>query len=495
MRALTWASLGLLVAVTSCGSGKSNHDTGDDAGTGADGGTASFTYSPAGCAYTVTPPATRGYTDMAADDTSAFDDASKATPMRVRVGLGGGTTSGQAGYADPTTTAAFTWETAAPDHAAKVKMGTDPGTLSDVHAGYSWTTPPPTIGFSSGVPEYMHEVHVCGLQPATTYYYQVGGGPTGSEVWSATQSFTTVPDSGSITVGVLGDARDKVSTWQLVQRRMLDAGAAMQLVGGDVVDIGSLSNLYDQWLDAIWQDPDASGKFITLGQQMMVPIAGNHENEASQFYANFAIPGDDPDYAEQYASFDVGNTHFVLVDDQPVSQEGSTGGAAILSWLDGDLSRADANRAKVPFIVVISHRGLYSTSNHSTDGDVLYARSQLAPVFDKYKVDVVINGHDHEYERSKPLQAGSPPSGDPVVGKGTVYVICAGAGADPYAVGTTASTFREKNAAFGNGTSYIGTYALLTLSGNQLTLNAYGLKASGTKVADDDVLDTVQLTH
>ena len=45
-------------------------------------------------------------------------------PQRVRVGLGGGTTMGQPGYADPTTTAAFTWETAESDHAAKVKIGT-----------------------------------------------------------------------------------------------------------------------------------------------------------------------------------------------------------------------------------------------------------------------------------------------------------------------------------------------------------------------------------
>ena len=38
---------------------------------------------------------------------------------------------------------------------------------------------------------------------------------------------------------------------------------------------------------------------------------------------------------------------------------------------------------------------------------------------------------------------------------------------------------------------YIGCYVLLTLSGQTLTLNAYGMKASGTSVADDTVIDTV----
>jgi hypothetical protein len=108
---------------------------------------------------------------------------------------------------------------------------------------------------------------------------------------------------------------------------------------------------------------------------------------------------------------------------------------------------------------------------------------------------MVFNGHDHEYERSKPVKAGNPASGAPVVGTGTVYVIAAGSGADPYAVGTSAVDFREKSVAFGNNTPYIGVYAFLELEGKTLTLKAYGLKASGGGVSGDDVLDTLQLTH
>jgi hypothetical protein len=191
---------------------------------------------------------------------------------------------------------------------------------------------------------------------------------------------------------------------------------------------------------------------------------------------------------------DIGNTHFVMVDDQfaqlqtDVTQEPA---ATILSWLDADLNRANQNRAKVPFIAVLDHRGLFSTSNHAQDPDVLAARGALAPIFDKYAVDIVFNGHDHEYERSNPLKAGSPPSGDPVVGSGTTYVICAGAGADPYAIGKFQAPYTLKQVAFGGGTAYIGTYGVLTLSGNTLKLDAYGLKASGT----DDVIDTFTLTH
>jgi len=483
-----------------CGNGKApgNPDAGDD--DAADGPLQTFSFKPAGCGYTISPPATRAFEDLAVDDTSA--PGGDITPARVRLGLGGGTdSSDKSTYADPHTSVSFTWETPTASHAAKVKLGTAPDTLGDLHTGYTWTTPKPTIGLSSANPKFMHEVHVCGLQPGTTYYYQVGGGPSGSETWSATQQFTTVPATGTITVGIQGDARDQVSTWQTVQERMLSAGVSMQLVVGDIVDIGTLEDLWTQWLDAIWKDPNDSAKFLTLGQQLLVPIAGNHENEAAQFYGNWSIPGD----SEQYASFDVGNTHFVMVDDefaQLQTDYTQAPASTILAWLDADLKAANQNRANVPFIVAMNHRGLFSTSNHSTDGDVLAARGQLAPIFDKYAVDVVFNGHDHEYERSKPVKAGSPATGDPVVGSvdgssnpvsgtGTTYVICAGAGAEPYSTGEITKSYSLKQQGFGGSTKYIGTYSILTMSANTLQVDAYGLVSSGT----DDKIDSFTLTH
>ncbi len=476
-----------VVSSFSCSSGTPNNG---DAG---DGGTVVFTYAPVGCQYTVTPsqfgmsPASGTFDDVALDDTSA--PAGDITPSLVRVGLGGSADSTSPGYANPRTSAAFMWETPTATHAAKVKIGTSPTALSDVHAGYSWVTPK-GLGTTT---TNNHAVHVCGLTAGTTYYYQVGGGPTGQETWSATQSFTTIPDAGTITVGVLGDARDTPSTWQLVHQRMQQAGVAIQLIPGDIVDLGASGDLWTQWLTLIWKDPTDPSKFLTLGQQLMVPIAGNHEGESAQFYGNWVLPGDG-NFAGTYSSIDVGNTHFVMIDDQFAALQTDftqDPAATQLKWLDGDLSRANQNRTKVPFIAVLDHRGLYSTSNHSTDPDVLAARGALAPIFDKYAVDVVFNGHDHEYERSNPLKAGTPPNGDPVVGSGTTYIICAGAGADPYGVGKIQKPYSNKQVAFGTSTPYIGTYALVTLSGNTFKVDAYGLKASGT----DDVIDTLTLTH
>ena len=197
-----------------------------------------------------------------------------------------------------------------------------------------------------------------------------------------------------------------------------------------------------------------------------------------------------------------------MIDDEQIATSLEAGGAsdeatAQLTWLDADLNAANADRANHPFIIVVGHRGLFSTSNHAADKDVLAARGALAPIFDKYSVDLVINGHDHEYERSKPLKAGNPPSGEPVVGSGTTYVICAGAGADPYAVGTAQADFNAGvQVGFcspGNASCslpYIGAYALLAIAPHTMTLTAYGLKASSTTVAGDGApIDTVTFNH
>ena len=445
-------------------------------------------YSPQGCKYSVTPPDTDAFTDLALDGTDLLTDTASSAPLRVRIGLGGGTTEGKDGYADPTTSAVFTWESAGNTHAAKIKMGTSADNLSDVRTGYSWITPG-----GIGSPTQMHEVHVCGLTPATTYYYQVGGPAQGGDSWSATQSFTTVPSSGSITIGVSGDSRDSDQVFQLVQERMRDAGVAFQIMSGDLVLLGTEGSLYQDFLDHAWKDPADSTKFLTSGQQLFLMVPGNHENDSSQFFGNFALPGTDQN-AERYGSIDVGNAHIVLLDDETISASpGSDIANAELAWLEQDLSSADSNRSTRPFEIVVHHRGELSTSNHSGDTDVATMRNALMPIWDKHHVDLVLNGHDHNYERSKPVTG--PASAPTLAANGTTYVVCAGAGASAYAPGSAPSATRQINVGFGPGTPYVGVYELVTLDGNTVSVKAYGLKNAGGGVSGDDVIDEFDLSH
>lgn len=443
-----------------------------------------FAYRGTGCQYDVSPPERHAFKDLAIDD----KDAPGATAIRVRIGLGGSAEIGNAGYADPSRTAVISWETKEVTKASKVRLGSSATALSEVRSGYSWSTPPPEVGFGfDEPPTNMHEVHVCGLEPGRTYYYQVGGGSP--ETWSAVQSFTTVPTSGAVTIGVLGDSRDYVDVWQLAQRRMRDFAVNIQINTGDLIAIGTQQSLYDRWLDAIWKDPGDPNRFVTLGQQMMVMVAGNHENDAARFYGAFAIPGSGK-WAESFASFDVGGLHIAMFDDQgPALIPDGEQAKATFAWLEEDLAKADANRAKVPFVLVVHHRGLYTTSNRADDPEILDLRRRLAPVYDKNRVDVVLNGHDHVYERSKPIRAGSDVRGAPEVvanaaaGEARVYVINAGAGAPAYSVKD--APFIEKAVKYGSGTPYGGCYGVIKVEGRKLTFDSYGLATSGADVKID----------
>jgi acid phosphatase type 7 len=490
--------------------GGGTHDTGGPRPAEAGGQSGTFTsYAPAGCDYTVAPASTLGYTNVAYDDTSVNDAGSNAAPARVRLGLGGNTTAGQPGYADPTTTAVFTWETSAQTNAAKVKFGTSSTALHTVQAGYVWTLP----ATASNTPTYYHEVHVCGLTPATTYYYEVGGGPSATEVWSATQSFTTLPATGSIKVAIGGDARDVATTWQLANEHIKALNVDAFVFTGDLTLLGGVESETTQWLNEIWQNPSQPGQFITLGQLLFLPVAGNHEFEPvacsgpcsgptyPQWLAAFAMPGTGA-YAKSYGSYNIGNAHFVYIDDNYLANlptgESSPQVTAQLAWLNTDLAAANSDRTAHPFIFVYSHRGLFSTSEHAADTDVLQARTTLAPIYAQYKVDAVFNGHDHEYERTVPIVPSSPVTSAPTpTTGGTTYVICAGVGANAYDVGAGTVSWRAKNVPFltaaqaVDATVYLGIYMVATLEGTTATFDVYGLTGAG----NDPVVDTFTLSH
>ncbi len=438
-----------------------------------------FRYLPEGCGYVVTP--NEAFIEYAQDDPRDPGDI----PLRPRVGLGGGTERGVRGYADPRTSAVILWETKAKTRATKIEFGEAPDALTRTLTGHAWTTPSPK-GLGANEPEtYMHEVHLCGLAPGRKWFYRVGGGPDGFEKWSPVSSFFTVPDGKTMTVGVSGDARDHVEIWQLVQQRMREAKPAFQLFSGDLVSIGAYSSLWNTWLDAA--EP-------TLSQQMILFAAGNHENLHARYFANVALPGDGL-YQESFASFDAGSAHFVVIDDQPIATDlGSDRARAIRAFLDKDLAKVA--RTETPFVVVVHHRGLYSTSSHAGDSDLAQARSVLAPVYRRFGVDLVITGHDHEYERTVPIRPGDDPAGLPVADpEGTTYVICAGAGAPPYGYGSGVVPYRAAAAGFDAPTGRVGVYCMLSLEEKKMSLTAYGLKATAGGIAGDDLLDRWETTR
>jgi hypothetical protein len=496
------AVVGVGIGAVSCGGGDtgsggqastSSSSAGGNGGTSGGGGGAApiVDFKPDACDFSI---ASRP--EYIAFATATPTIGAHPNIRRVRLGLGGNITPGAKGHADPSTSIAFAWQTDDDGTlASDVAWGTatNPASWSakDRTSGVTWLTPHGTLGATAD--ERMHEAYVCGLTPATTYYYRVGGGPAGKEVWSDVLTFTTTPGAGAtpVTIGVHGDSRGEANdAWQLVQKRFFLAGTTLDLFSGDVINLAPDQGEWEEWLDKA--EKDQSG-YLTLGQRLTLSTHGNHENHTALFYGNLVLPQEPanfPDTTELFYSVDVGPVHLVVFDDFWIADASSNPAyePVVKAWLEADLAAADANRAKVPWLVTDHHHGPFSSSTHGMDDDVLQNRAFLVPLYDKYHVDLDLAGHDHDYERSKPLTG---PAAHPTIhastADGTTYVICAGAGADAYGAGT--SSFTATSHAFGDDGGF-GTYGLLSADPTTLTLIAHELRGDGS----DPVIDTFMAT-
>jgi hypothetical protein len=110
---------------------------------------------------------------------------------------------------------------------------------------------------------------------------------------------------------------------------------------------------------------------------------GNHDAREQRFYNLFNMDG------KYYYSFNPSPDvrFFALESTYPVPEQ--------IKWLENELKTSTSNW-KIPFF----HHPLYSSGDrHGSD---LSLRNVLEPLFLQYNVSVVLNGHDHFYERVKP---------------------------------------------------------------------------------------------
>ena len=169
-----------------------------------------------------------------------------------------------------------------------------------------------------------------------------------------------------------------------------------------------------------------------------MPSFGNHDMERGhgpQGYAGhqarFSLPGSElfGVYAFRWL-----NVAVVAIDANDVTTEitanrGYSKGAQV-RWLDRTLGQLRADPT-IDWIVAHYHHCSYCTILvHGSDGG---CRSAFDELFARHQVDLVINGHNHGYERTHPLKRGEMTASVPTGGvvqsarDGTVFV-CAGGG-------------------------------------------------------------------
>ncbi|MGA5702521.1 purple acid phosphatase family protein [Peterkaempfera bronchialis] len=317
------------------------------------------------------------------------------------------------------------------------------GELRNLHSDY---------GTSAPLDQYYGHAALDGLAPGTTYYYAIGhdgleaaGGPV--------KSFTTAPDAegGALrpfTFTAMGD-QGASAQGALENAQITAQNPVFHLLAGDIcyADSSGSGKLTDSYKPKVWDDYLTQIEPVAQSVPWMV-ATGNHDMESwysPNGYGGHAqrldLPTNGPSNCPSVYAFTYGNVAVLSLDANDVSNEipanrGYSGGSQT-AWLDRTLAglRADP---KIDFIVVFFHHCAYAvTTNHASDGGV---RSAWTPLFDKYTVDLVVNGHNHMYERTDPIRNGSATRtasvGDTVspVEDGTTYVVAGGGGASLYSL-------------------------------------------------------------
>ncbi len=299
------------------------------------------------------------------------------------------------------------------------------------------------------------------ISPNAIIYYKIYD--SFAALWTSQKSFKTSsnPVANKFSFTALGDSRTYYSDWQTIGNCATAVASDFVLFGGDLTDDGNVSSNYDTWFNF-------GANF--LSQSLIYYTAGNHENLGStngmaNFKSLFTLPGN-----ELYYSFIHGNAIFLVLNSE------NPGDATQLAWLRSTLA---ANSDKT-WKFAVFHKPFYTAPAHSGEMDGYF--STLWKAFDDYGVDIIFNGHTHNYQRSKPINRNVSTTAAVAeygsnVGQGRCEVVTGAAGA-PLAGFSPASWWLET-------TKNELNYCNIAIDGTTLTFRAFS--------SSQNVLDQFQL--
>ena len=376
---------------------------------------------------------------------------------------------------DPTTTQTFTWRTDTTVSASVVQYKA--GASADLASGATQATGTVKLYETDLGKENIHAATVTSLTPGTTYTYRVGDGTS----WSAKAAFTTAAsNTTSFKFLVFGDAQPiyplTTAQYDIWKQTLTNAyakfpDAKFMINMGDTAENGGSGAMWDKFFEA--------SKAVLPALPEMI-VQGNHDCFTAAYAQTapygmrnqFSTPANGPvtplGLEKSCYSYDYGSVHFVVLDSQILEEAlaAAGGGADILApqlaWLDKDL----AAHTSAAFTVVMMHKPIYYNVNTRANDEL----KAFIPVFDKYHVDIVMAGHDHQNAITYPMYNDSPVASQ---SKGTVYMTMGRSGEKYY-------TNAHKNVfdAFFYDTQDQPTYNTVSVSGGKLTVDMY--KQDGT---------------
>jgi len=338
---------------------------------------------------------------------------------------------------DPSGSVCVSWASASQAANPRVELtaGAKPRTFHAVQRTY-------TDGLN-GQTVFTYHASISGLAADTVFTYAVTADNDRNRLRPFTASFRTAPRGRArFRWTSYGDLATPVPSWVLSSPQSAFAVKAVErfqplfhLLNGDLC----YANLNPGAQPAVWADFGNNVQASAANRPWM-PCPGNHEIEfgngsdgMNAYLTRFTLPANGTAFPGRWYQFQVGSALFISLhaDDvifqdsgafvggpAPLVPAPSTGnppippgtslyihgysGGAQTRWLEQVLAAAAQNRS-IDWIIVQMHQDALSSSKYGNGSDKGIREAWL-PLFDRYGVDLVLCGHDHDYERSWPVR-------------------------------------------------------------------------------------------
>jgi len=287
-----------------------------------------------------------------------------------------------------------------------VHFGTDKDNLT----AFTGTSGQVDTSLTDGVAYDYNHVVVTGLEPNTTYYYTVEKNGVQTEVQEyKTGSFE------SVKILYVGDPQIGASKGQTQGSDTLkaDSGAANTAARNDAfawnrtLEIATAQNPGVNFIISAGDQVNKTGQakeeeyagYLDPEVLASLPVAttiGNHDSLNPDYTYHFNNPnttgyGETEAGGDYYYSYGSGLFIVLNTNNYNVAEHEKT------------IQEAVASDPDAAWRVVTIHQDIYGTGLDHSDTDGMILRTQLTPIFDEYDIDVVLQGHDHTYSRSKLL--------------------------------------------------------------------------------------------
>jgi hypothetical protein len=267
----------------------------------------------------------------------------------------------------------------------------------------------------NGVQYYANKVTVTQLKENTTYYYTyTDNGQESAPAQYRTHSFSAFkmlyvgdPQIGASS-GQVSSEGDKLANLIAARNDAYNWNKTLQMAIKNHPDLSFIISVGDQIDDTANganQEYQYAG-FLNPSFLRSLPLAtviGNHDSKFDNYSNHFNNPN----------SFESADAAYTLGRTAAGTDYYYTYGNALFIVLDTNnyncqthenvIQKAIQAHGDKKWRIVLFHQDIYGSGYDHSDSDGIVLRTQLTPLFDKYKIDVALQGHDHTYSRTYQL--------------------------------------------------------------------------------------------